>query len=87
MLVTVPENVMVASSVPSPVVKDRPETDARDIVPVLTATVTESIDESSTSEISVPVMSPAVSSLTVKSLAVPLNVGASFSAANEVVIT
>ena len=82
MLATVPPNVIVASSVPSPelAANVRPVVWARLNVPLLAVIATEVIEVSSTSAIEFPVIALATSSLT--ALGVPsVFTGASFTAA------
>ena len=64
MLATVPPNVIVASSVPSPAEKVRSVVWARLKVPLLAVIATDVIEVSSTSAIEFPVIALAVSSLT-----------------------
>ena len=86
-LAVVPENVMVLSLVPSPALKLSPVVVAREKVALCDeATVIVSV-EWSTSATVVPVTVVAVSSLTVTSLAVAENVGASFAALTVIVMT
>ena len=86
-LAVVPEKVMVLSLVPSPALKVSPVVVARENVALCVEATVIVSDESSMSATVVPVIVPAVSSLTVRSLAVAENVGASLAAVTLTVIT
>ena len=87
MLAVVPVNVMVLSLVPSPALKLRPVVVAKENVALCVEATVIVSDEWSMSATVVPVIVPAVSSLTVRSLAVAENVGASLAALTPTVIT
>ena len=87
MLAVVPVNVMVLSEVPSPALKVNPFVVARENVALCVEATVIVSDEWSTSATVVPVIVPAVSSFTVRSLAVAENVGASLAALTSTVIT
>ena len=87
MSAVVPVNVMLLSDVPSPALNVKPLVVARENVALCVEATVIVSDEWSTSATVVPVIVPAVSSLTVRSLAVAENVGASLAALTPTVIT
>ena len=87
MSAVVPVNVMELSDVPSPELNVKPLVVARENVPLCVEATVIVSDEWSTSATVVPVIVPAVSSLTVRSLAVAENDGASLAALTVTVIT